>query len=147
MLLRELFKSASLSFLSHATEDEERLLDTVAKFFQIDKDLFKGKKLEGYFGNPIIKFDAQIKGELANKIALKIIKGLSEFDKLYLSKHIKEFVDEHGDLYLRISKQEIFEGKVKLEQSDPIRIKLKFMKGSRFKKEAVKAYLDLINEI
>ncbi|MEM4311352.1 MAG: RNA-binding domain-containing protein [Nitrososphaerales archaeon] len=141
-----LFKSAFISFLSHATEDEEKLLEQLSLFFNLNKKFFKRSRLEGYFDNPIIKFDAQVLGDKADEIAKLIMRRLNDYDRLYLSKHLEDFIDSHGDLHLRINKQGIFKGMVKLEQADSIKIRLKSLKGSRYRKEALQAYLKLINE-
>jgi RNA binding exosome subunit len=52
---------------------------------------------------------------------------LNTLDKGELRSRIGEFTEE-GSLYIRLDKQAAFEGEFKLEQVDPIRIRVRFKK-------------------
>lgn len=119
--------SAEISFIIHATEDEEKVLENVMKKLSIPKEIFKVRKMEGHFGNPIHLYYAKLSGNNAENFAKQLFLSLNNIDKNLMKLELWKYVDEHGSLYLRIDKQTLFEdkGKLRLAQEDAVRVKLK----------------------
>jgi RNA binding exosome subunit len=56
---------------------------------------------------------------------------LNSSDREHLSSALPEYSDERGNLYLRLDKQRICQGKVSLSETDAIRIRFKPVKRYR----------------
>lgn len=121
-----------VSFLAHATEDQEKVLAAVKKLFPVayaERISFSRDKLTGEYGNPIIFFKTQIREpEITETLLLNISANLPVGDKEYLSKNLDLHVDG-SSLYIRLDKQEAYRGRFKLCQADPIRIHIKFKRS------------------
>jgi RNA binding exosome subunit len=75
---------------------------------------------------------AILSGKKASDIAHKIIGMMSDEDRLSMYNNFDLFTDEKF-IYLRISKQNIFEHKIVLEQTDSVKIKFKTIRGFQSK--------------
>jgi len=134
--------AAEVSFFVHATEDEERLLETVAKSLGVRKELFKQSRMTGHFNNPITHWSALIRGEEATRFAEALVRGLSQADRSLLRSDLSSHADEHGCLYLRLDKQTLFSDRVELGQSDPVRVKLRPV--SRWRKTSASEFEEIL---
>jgi RNA binding exosome subunit len=124
------FLSAELTAISHATEDVEKVEQAIrfliSTLFQTEVSP-KRRFLKGHYGNPVTTISAKmLSKQLSPDLLARLSGTLSDSDKRFLSQEFKSCVDEEGNLYMRFDKQEAFLGNVKLHQSDPIRMKLKF---------------------
>jgi RNA binding exosome subunit len=114
---------------AHATEDSEKVLDSVKNVLPIESrdDLFfKKKRLTGYYKNPIILYQTRLndKGVLLNTLKYISI-NLDSLDKENLTKKIKIHL-EKKNLYLRFDKQLAFNKTIKFSAKDPIHFKIHF---------------------
>jgi len=135
--------SAEVIFFTHATEDPVRLLKTVSSILGVAEDRFESSRLEGHFGNPIVKFRARLLGDDADRFTDRLADLLDPAEKAALIRDISKHIDEHGDLYLRIDKQSLFSGRVTQSQVDALRIRFK----PRFRKstsEIVDMYFKML---
>ncbi|AFN04727.1 hypothetical protein PFDSM3638_09625 [Pyrococcus furiosus DSM 3638] len=135
----------------HATEDPEKVLEALETLFPEDispKDVeFEIIETEGYFGNPILVLDAELKHSRNIRKFLENLRNLlSEEDKKYLLEHIEEKVDETGTFYIRFDKQKAYLGEVKVSEGEDVihlRIKVKaFPMRKESVVEAVKKWLE-----
>ena len=121
-----------LRFSVHATEDPEKVLESVKRILPddyVNSIEFQRDNLEGHFGNPIILFETRIKGkEIIKGFIENLSLNLSEFDKDALLREINRHV-ENGSLYLRLDKQSAFKGQLKLFSADPIRVHIRFRRN------------------
>lgn len=126
----------------HATEDPEKVLEALETLFPEDlspKDVeFEMVETEGYFGNPILVIDAEIKRNRNVRKFLENLKNiLSEEDKAFLLENLEEKVDENGTFYIRFDKQKAYLGEIKvLDGEDVIHVRIK-VKSFPMKKETV----------
>ncbi|AEC51382.1 hypothetical protein PNA2_0465 [Pyrococcus sp. NA2] len=126
----------------HATEDPEKVLEALETLFPEDispKDVdFEVIETEGYFGNPILVVDAEIRHSRNIRKFLENLRNLlSEEDRRYLWEHAEEKVDETGTFYIRFDKQKAYLGEVKVsEGEDVIHVRIK-VKAFPMKKETV----------
>lgn len=79
----------------HATEDPEKVLEALETLFPEDispKDVdFEVIETEGYFGNPILVVDAEIRhSRNVRKFLENLRNSLSEEDRKYLLEHAEE---------------------------------------------------------
>jgi len=125
----------------HATEDKEKILDSIDELFEIKEQEFVEEKLTGHFGNPILL----LKARLSKKRAEYFIKRLiSRISKLQLNEFLQE-IDTHfedSSLFLRVGKQEIIRKSVNLQQNDAVKIKI-FIPVYK-KDETIKTYLEVL---
>lgn len=124
-MAEEKFSSAEIQLVLHATEDHGKVLAAVEDALAIPATSFQGEPSEGHFGNAIVLFGATISSKEAGALAEKLASKLNSPDRQELSQHIEEYADEKGNLYLRLDKQRLCQGKVSLAGTDTIRIKFK----------------------
>jgi len=114
----------------HATEDREKVLKALMELFPDDvraNVVIEEERLEGHYGNPIIKIVARVTGEDAVKTFHHIISRLSRIDREALRGTLEDRVDKEGTLYFRLSKQEAYLGGLTVyEADDVIRVTVHF---------------------
>ncbi|MEM3725873.1 MAG: RNA-binding domain-containing protein [Candidatus Bathyarchaeia archaeon] len=117
---------------AHATEDVDKVLKAAYNVLPesaVETVPFKKRSLTGHHGNPIVLFEAKLKGELAQKFFEKLSSGLGSLDKEQLSSEIRRHI-EKGNLYLRLDKQSAYLNEIRLCQTDPIHFRVHFKKPS-----------------
>jgi hypothetical protein len=122
------FASAEIEVMIHATEDSMKVLSAIKNLFAVEPEEFAADSVKGHFGNEILRFKANLSSKRATEIAYKIISMMSEEDRLSMYNNFDLYVDEKNSIYLRISKQKIFERKVVLDQIDSLKIKFKIVR-------------------
>jgi hypothetical protein len=116
---------------AHATEDTDKVqtaLNNTLPAELIQTINFQKTSLTGHHGNPITLFQTRIKGKnTAQTVFQKLAASLSIIDKEQLNNEIKQHL-EKGNLYLRLDKQNAYQGQIKLGQTDPIHLRIHFKK-------------------
>jgi len=119
-------KNAEISVFSHATEDEEKVKKAIKNLVPLIEIEIEESKLSGHFEDPILLFTSKIEHRKeASELLAFIYKRFSSVDRLQIDSDLAERVDESGSIYFRLDKQKAYNGKVVLNDSDPIRVKLK----------------------
>ncbi len=123
-----------ISSISHATEDEEKVLESMVYFLpkdieNMDELDINTTELEGCFGNPIYLHEITIdKSKTAKKVFEHIIKSIKSNEK-NINK-LKKDIDtriERNKVYLRFDKQKAFLGECRLvDGDDVIRVVINF---------------------
>ncbi|HEY7507978.1 MAG TPA: RNA-binding domain-containing protein [Nitrososphaera sp.] len=121
----EKFSSAELQLVLHATEDHGKVLAAVEDALAVPATSFQGEPSEGHYGNSIMLLGATVPSKEAGALAERLAGALNSPDRQELSEHIEEYSDEKGNLYLRLDKQRLCQGKVSLAGTDTVRIKFK----------------------
>jgi hypothetical protein len=119
------FSAAEVNLVLHATEDQHKVLVAVEKALAVPAVNFAGEPSEGHFGNRIMLAKAMLSSGDANCLATRILSALNSSDRQQLADRMEEYMDEKGNLYLRLDKQRICQGKVSLAETDAVRIKFK----------------------
>lgn len=119
------FSGAEINLLLHATEDEGRVFQSLEETLSISRDKFSMLPSEGHYKNKITMLKAAMPSSEAGELAVKIMSLLNSADREHLRDSLHEYSDEKGNLYLRLDKQRICQGKVSLSEADSIRIKFK----------------------
>jgi RNA binding exosome subunit len=117
-----------MNLVLHATEDEGRVLHSVEEVLSVPADRFSGSHSEGHYKNRIMLLKAMMSSQEAGDLALRIMSLLNSIDREELSRNLQEYSDEKGNLYLRLDKQRICQGKVSLSKTDAIRVRFKPIK-------------------
>ena len=123
--------SVELVAFCHATEDPDKVKKALLNILppQI-RDDYEGsvltELLEGYYGNPILILKLKINNSSHSSLAFMwIINNLSKLEISNLENNINLHLDKRGNLYLRIDKQNAFQGRIRLYEGDDV-IRLKF---------------------
>lgn len=122
------FSGAEINLVLHATEDEARVLHFVEEVLSVPADRFSSSYSKGYYKNRIMFLKAMMSSQEAGDLALRIMSLLGSVDREELSRNLRQYSDEKGNLYLRLDKQKICQGKVSLSETDAIRVRFKPIK-------------------
>lgn len=125
------FSGAELNLVLHATEDEGKVLQSIRDVLSVPAERFSSLPSEGHYKNKITLLKAVLSSQEAGDLAARVMSLLNSTDREQLSRSLHEYSDEKGNLYLRLDKQRICQGKVSLSEIDAIRIRFKPVK--RFK--------------
>ena len=129
------FASAEIELVVHATEDRQKVLSVIEDVIGIKPQEFAASNIRGHFGNEIMLLRANINGKQATEIAYKIAVMMSEADRVHMHSNFDLFVDDKNSLYIRISKQKLFERKIMLAQADSLKIRFKAVRRFQPKSE------------
>lgn len=133
------FFAADVSVIIHATEDKNKVLESICGIFSIDANRFRHTELVGHWGNRISLLTGSLESVEANRLVQKILLSLSPVEKNQLLTSSHSFIDEKGNLYLRLDKQRICQKRISLSETDSIR--LRFKPARRFKVNSNYDYL------
>jgi RNA-binding protein len=123
------FSAADVRIIIHATEDKNKVLESICGIFCIDADRFRHTELVGHWGNRISLLTGNLESAEANRLVKKILLSLSSVEKNQLLSSSHSFIDEKGNLYLRLDKQRICQKRISLSETDSVRFKFKPARG------------------
>lgn len=136
--------AAEINLVLHATEDESRVLKAVEDVLLVPSKRFSISLSEGHYKNKILLQKAILSSHEAGSLAKRVISLLNSADREHISRLVHEYSDEKGNLYIRLDKQRICQGRVSLSETDAIRIRFKPVK--RYKPSgANQRYVDLFD--
>ncbi|HXV46111.1 MAG TPA: RNA-binding domain-containing protein [Nitrososphaera sp.] len=125
------FSAAEINLLLHATEDGGKVLRGIEGLLSIPPERFSSTPSEGHYKNKILLLKTTLSSQEAAALALRIMSLLNSSDRERLSSALPEYSDEKGNLYLRLDKQRVCQGKVSLSETDAIKIRFKPVKRYR----------------
>ena len=114
---------AKIGMILHATEDYQKISDTLYDIFGIEKDEISLGKLSGHFENPILMLSVEMKKEYAERFLKKMVSLISKTQMVDIMEDLEERIND-ATLYLRFSKQKFVKKTLMLEEKDPIRISI-----------------------
>ena len=124
------FLSSYIDIVVHATEDKNRITNSVLSTLEISHTVkFKEIEYEGHWGNKIFRLTTEIKKKDAQTLIKKILMSLSFIDKENLLNNLDKYIDEKGNLHLRLDKQRICKNKISLSETEGVKIKFKINKN------------------
>jgi len=126
-----MLKRAEVEFYVHATEDIERVKKGIFENLKIRGEIAMST-LRGHYGNPIIGVRMYLKGDEANRLFLLIMNKLEDKDKAALLWNLNSYIDDRGRFFLRLDKQGLMRGVIKMGREDVIKLKFE-MRGGRGK--------------
>lgn len=125
----------------HATEDAEKIFESLDAILGVRKDQFSLNSATGHFENPIEIATAKFR----KKDAKEIIKRLIDKIPREQLEDFREDIEQHvhdSTLFLRISKQDLVLGRVVLKETDSVKFKITTPVFN--KKETVKVFSELL---
>lgn len=109
---------------SHATEDTEKVKSLLSKFFSFDIS-FNENKTYGHFGNEITIINVELS---KNKEIKDFVSNfLTIVDKGYILETLEKRLDEDGILFVRMSKERVFNDDFTIDDNGDILISMKFV--------------------
>ncbi|MFQ5969349.1 MAG: RNA-binding domain-containing protein [Nitrososphaerales archaeon] len=129
------FASAEIEIVMHATEDTRKLLSVIESVFDIKPEAFTTSTVKGHFGNEIMLLRANLNSQQATGMAYKIAGMMGDADRIRVHDNFELYTDDRSSLHIRIGKQNLFEQRVVLSQTDSLKIKLKTVRGFQPKSE------------
>ncbi len=114
-----------------ATEDVEKVQTAIENLFpqNLRSSLkFKIATLRGHYHNPIARIETQLaQREKIEQTLVAIGEGLSLEDRDQIARTFGSRVDKKGQLFLRLDKQEAYQGRVRIiNRGDSIRLVIRF---------------------
>lgn len=120
----ENFLSAEISTIVHATEEKNKLVESIKTTFGLPDIGFVVSRAEGHWGNEIFLLAASIGSGEANSLYLRIKSSMQDsFHGQPLD--LDELRDEKGKLFVRLDKQKLCQGMISFSEADPVRIRFK----------------------
>ncbi len=123
------FLNSNIDIVIHATEDKYKILESVLSNLKITKEKFEEIEYEGHWGNKILRLITEINKKDTQILIEKIFRKLSFLDRENLLSNLDKYIDEKGNLYLRLDKQRICKNKISLSDTEGIKIKFKVNKN------------------
>ena len=130
-----------IEIIVHATEDYQKISDSLFDVFEIESNEITKKEFLGHFGNPILMLHVQMKNGRAEELIKKLISTISQNNIKSLLADIEERISD-STLYLRFSKQNFVKKTLTFKEKDPVRIKI--FTPVYIKKNIVKTYKNLL---
>ena len=130
--------SVKISTITHATEDPEKVAQAIRNLCSDGTPMGSTmKKAKGHHGNEIVTLAFTItNAKNAESLLRNIWGGLSQLDRIEIYSSLASRIDRTGTLFLRINKQDSLKGRIRLVNSDPIKIEISFRtkspKGDKF---------------
>lgn len=121
-------REVEVSAFSHATEDEDKVEKAMKNLLpEENRDLWLTRKtLKGYHGDPITIVTGKVRtNKGATGVLKRVVQELSSLDQQRLLDELEERLDEGGNLYIRLDKQNAYLGKVRLLETDPVKMKFR----------------------
>ena len=133
--------SLKIEIIVHATEEYQKISDSLYDMFEIEPNEITRKDLLGHFGNPILMLQVQVKNRRAEELIKKLLSAISEKNARDLLVDINERISD-STLYLRFSKQNFVKKTLTFQEEDPVRIMV--FTPVYIKKNIVKTYRELL---
>jgi len=130
-----------IEIIVHATEDYQKISDSLCDIFEIESSEITKKEFLGHFGNPILMLYIQMKNKRAGELIKKLISTISRDDVKDLLAGMDERISD-STLYLRFSKQNFVKKTLTFQEKDPVRIMI--FTPVYIKKNVVKTYKKLL---
>jgi len=132
-----------IEIIVHATEDYQKISDSLFDVFEIESNEITKKEFLGHFGNPILMLHVEVKKKRADQFIKKLVSLIPRETMSELLTNIEERIFE-SSMYIRFSKQNLVKKILTLEEKDPIRIAI--YTPTYVKKEIPDTYRKLLNQ-
>ena len=130
-----------IDVIVHATEDISKIFQSFEDVLELKEEDFTIHETVGHFENPIIILNAKIQKKQAQNFVKKLFKSLSVEQISELIQEIEErTVDSR--FHMRIDKQELIKGNIRVSEKDTIKIKIHTPVYN--KKDTVKLFTEIL---
>ena len=132
-----------IDLILHATEDFQKISESLNELFDIKKEEIVKQSLSGHFGNPIFMLHTELKKKRADQFIKKFVSIIPRDVMMEMLTNIEELIFE-SSMYIRFSKQNLVKKNLMPEEKDPIRIAI--YTPTYVKKKIPDTYRKLLNE-
>jgi RNA binding exosome subunit len=124
--------SVKISTITHATENSEKVSRAIQNLSPDEISTSSTiNRAKGHHGNEIATMEFTIRNaKNVERFLQNIWKGFSQLDRTEVYSRLASRIDSAGTLFLRIDKQEALKGKIRLQNTDPIKIAISFRRKS-----------------
>lgn len=119
------FLSSQVNVICHATEDKQKILNSIQRILFISEDTFQELEYEGHWGNKILKMTAVLNRKDTNALVTRIFEEISYKDREKLLSNLENHIDQKGNLFLRVDKQMICKNRLSLTENEGIKLRFK----------------------
>ena len=113
----------TIDIIVHATEDISKIFQSFSDVLEIEEESFSITETTGYYENPIIMLNVKLVKKQAKSFMEKFLKLLSNNQINQLIDEIEERVAD-SKFHLRLDKQELIKGVIKLSEKETIKIRI-----------------------
>lgn len=125
----------------HATENDKKVFEPISELFAIKEEDFQIEKILGHYGNPILLAKVTLVKKNAREFIKKFVTKIPKKQMEQLIENIDEYFED-SSLFFRISKSDLVNKEVNLQQENAIKIKVKM---PIYKKDQIsKKYIELL---
>ncbi len=126
-------RSVTISTLCHATEERSKVLKAVRELLSgaVSKDS-PASKVKGHYGNEIVTAKTVISSRReADRFFRETWRRLPESERKLILSRLDDHIDTQGTLFLRVDKEESFEGRVRIGTYDTLKVEVHFTIDTR----------------
>ena len=141
--------SVKVSTIIHATEDPEKVAQAMRNLCLDGTPMSSTmNRAKGHHGNEIVTLGFTIRNvKNVESLLQNIWRGFSQLDRTEIYSSLASRIDSTGTLFLRIDKQDSLKGRIRPENSDPIKIEISFRTKSPKSEELVDDIQKKLEEI
>jgi RNA binding exosome subunit len=139
--------SVKVSTIIHATEDPKKVGQAIQNLC-LDGAGSVINRVKGHHGNEIVTLVLTTRNaKNAEDLLHHVWKGFSQIDRTEISSSLTSRLNNAGTLFLRVDKQDLLKGRMRLEESDPIKIEISFRTRSQKRDEFAHDIVKRLDEI
>jgi len=112
-----------INLILHATENENKVLESLENVFDVDQENFQIEQVPGHFNNPILLISSKLKKKNAQNFIKLFFSKMKKDDFEQVFENVEDYVTSAG-LNLRISKQKLISKNLVISKEDAIKINI-----------------------
>ena len=112
-----------INLILHATENENKVLESLENVFDVDQENFQIEQVPGHFNNPILLITSKLKKKNAQNFIKVFFSKMKKDDFEEVFENVEDYVTSSG-LNLRISKQKLVSENLTMSKEDAIKINI-----------------------
>ena len=112
-----------INLILHATENENKVLESLENVFGVEQKDFQIEQVPGHFNNPILLISSKLKKKNAENFIKVFFSKMKKDDFEQVFENVEDYVTSSG-LNLRISKQKLVSENLTMSKEDAIKINI-----------------------
>ena len=112
-----------INLILHATENENKVLESLENVFGVEQKDFHIEQVPGHFNNPILLISSKLKKKNAENFIKVFFSKMKKDDFEEVFENVEDYVTSSG-LNLRISKQKLVSENLTMSKEDAIKINI-----------------------
>tara|TARA_Y100000996_G_scaffold358369_1_gene299974 strand:- start:75 stop:491 length:417 start_codon:yes stop_codon:yes gene_type:complete len=112
-----------INLILHATENENKVLESLENVFDIEQKNFQIEQVQGHFNNPILLISSKLKKKNAENFIKLLFSKMKREDFEEVFENVEDYITSSG-LNLRISKQKLISKNLIISKEDAIKINI-----------------------